>query len=132
MFALFGLGGLAARRGVRAGAFGRMAPLALTAVLHGIAVAFFAWSALAVPDPTAHAAAATVFVALCYAALHAALGLVFAGYGLWRVATGWVSSARLLDLRIGLLVHLYAFAAGAATLVFWWLMAMLGQAGGPA
>jgi cytochrome c oxidase subunit I+III len=132
VLAVLGAGGVAAWRGVRAGAAGATAPLALTLVLHAASASFFAWSALAMADPTAHAAAATVFVALGYAALHAMIGGVFAGYGLWRVGSGWVSPARLLDLRIGLLVHLYAFAAGAVTLAFWWLMAMLGAAGAPA
>jgi len=132
ILAVLGIGGFGAAAGVKAGAAGRKGPQALTAMLHAAGAGYFAWSAASIPDPTAHAAAATVFVALCYAALHAVIGLVFACYGLWRIAAGWVSPARLLDLRIGLLVHLYAFAAGAVTLAFWWLMAELGTSGGEA
>ncbi len=132
MLAVAGLGCLSTWRSVPSGGAGRLAPLAFTAILHLGTTIFFVWSAFAIADPTEHAAAATVFFALCYTALHTSIGLVFAGYGLWRVVTGWVSPARLLDLRIGFLFHLYAFAAGAITLAFWWLMATLGGTGIPA
>lgn len=83
--------------------------LSLAALAHLVAAGTMLWLALtAVPEPRAHAAAASIFVVLAYAALHNALGVVFAGYGIWRVRSGFVSERRSLDLRIGSLWHQYS------------------------
>lgn len=52
------------------------------------------------PDPTTHAFAAVVWACLIYAALHAFIGMVIAGFTLAHAAAGYVSAARALDLRI--------------------------------
>jgi cytochrome c oxidase subunit I+III len=91
--------------------------LAVAAAGHVAAVAGFAMLMTAVPDPTRHAYLAATFVLLAYAALHAAFGVVFAGYGLWRSHAGYVSPARSLDLRIGAQWHRYTAAIGLITLL---------------
>lgn len=68
----------------------------------------------ALPEPTSHAYAATAFVTLAYTAIHSALGIVFALYGVWRIMNGFVSARRSLDLRIGKLWHDYTALTGAA------------------
>ncbi len=106
--------------------------LLLTVMAHLAAAGTMLWLALtAVPDPRTHAAAASVFVVIAYAALHNALGAVFAGYGIWRVRSGFVSPRRCLDLRIGSLWHQYsagvALAATAFPFVLTSLVTELGQ-----
>ncbi|MFL9501344.1 cytochrome c oxidase subunit I [Rhodopseudomonas palustris] len=64
----------------------------------------------AAPDPTRHAYAAVTLVMLLYAGLHAAVGLVFSGFGLWRSRAGFISSARSLDLRLGAIWAGFTFA----------------------
>ncbi len=49
---------------------------------------------------------AVEFAVSCYLFLHLGLGLVFAGFGLWRTRE-YVSDARKNDLRIGSLWHIY-------------------------
>ncbi|MCF6368053.1 cytochrome c oxidase subunit I [Rhizobium halophilum] len=83
--------------------------LSLASLTHLATAGIMLWLALtSVPNPHAHAAAATVFVVLCYAALHSLMGAVFAGYGIWRIRSGFVSHARSLDLRIGAMWHGYS------------------------
>lgn len=65
-----------------------------------------------VPAPDGHAFQAILFVVFGYAALHAAIGAIFAGYGLWRWRAGYVSPRRSLDLRLGALWHDYTAIAG--------------------
>ena len=71
----------------------------------------------AVPDPTRHAYLAATLVLLAYVALHAALGVVFAGYGIVRSRSGYVSAARSLDVRIGGQWHRYTAAIGLISLL---------------
>ena len=54
---------------------------------------------------------------LAYAALHAALGLLFARFGLYRGYAGYLSPRRGLDLRIGRLWHDYTAMTGAMALL---------------
>ncbi|MEO3997152.1 cytochrome c oxidase subunit I [Mesorhizobium sp. CAU 1732] len=78
-----------------------------------------------VVEPTGHAHHATVFVILAYAALHTAVGTIFAVYGLWRLKAGYLSARRSLDLRIGKLWHDYTAIVGIIALVGTSLMAIL-------
>ncbi len=78
-----------------------------------------------IPDPTRHAHAATGLAVILYLVLHAALGALFAAFGLYRHLAGYISARRINDLRIGLLWHGYTFFAGivgiAAILIVTWL-----------
>ena len=84
---------------------------------HGAAVAGLVLLMAAVPDPTRHAYLAATLVLLAYVALHAALGVVFAGHGIVRSRAGYVSAARSLDLRIGGQWHRYTAAIGLISLL---------------
>ena len=86
--------------------------LTLTALAQAVAVAAFAALAAAVPEPTGHAQRAVIFAILVYAALHAAVGVILAAYGVVRGRTGRLSAVRSVDLRIGSLWHGYTAAAG--------------------
>ena len=100
-------------------AIGRDREIALSiAVLgHLLAIIGCAMVIATVPDPTRHAYAAATLTVVVYAALHAAIGAVLAGFGIWRSRTGFISMARSADLRIGAIWHSYAALLGAATLV---------------
>ncbi|MFL9828500.1 cytochrome c oxidase subunit I [Rhodoplanes sp. SY1] len=109
-------GVLSARPAIAAAPRPREAALLVAALGHGLALAGFGAIIAAVPAPTGHAYAASTLVVLLYAALHAAIGMVIAAYGLWRSRAGYVSVARRLDLRIGSLWHAATAAIGLATL----------------
>jgi len=81
--------------------------------------------ATALPEPTSHAYAATAFVTLAYTALHCALGIVFALYGVWRISNGFVSARRSLDLRIGKLWHDYTALTGVVGIVLVLVMPLI-------
>lgn len=84
-------------------------------IAHITALGATIWLAsAALPDPTSHAYAATSFVVLAYCALHNALGLIFAVFGLWRWHNGFLSAKRTLDLRIGSRLHDYTGLASLA------------------
>jgi cytochrome c oxidase subunit I+III len=91
--------------------------LTATAAGHGAAFAGLVMLMEAVPDPTRHAYLAATLVLLAYVALHAALGVVFAGYGIVRSRSGYVSAVRSLDLRIGGQWHRYTAAIGLISLL---------------
>ncbi len=91
--------------------------LAVAAAAHAAALAGLIAILWSVPDPTRHAYAAATVALLVYAALHAALGILFALYGLWRSRDGYVSAARSLDLRIGALWHDFTLSIGIASLL---------------
>jgi cytochrome c oxidase subunit I+III len=86
--------------------------LLITLVGHAVALAGLAYLGFAIPGHTAHAHSATGLVVILYLVLHTGLGVVFAGFGIYRTLAGYVSARRLVDLRIGLLWHAYTFAAG--------------------
>ncbi|MGF7163441.1 cytochrome c oxidase subunit I+III [Rhodoligotrophos appendicifer] len=93
--------------------------LVIAPAAQGIATLALAWQLTVVlPDPTVHAAAAAIYAVTAYAALHAALGLVFAGYALVRWKNGFVSQQRSLDLRLASLWHDYTAVAGVIALLF--------------
>jgi len=71
----------------------------------------------AVPDPSRHAYLAATFVLLGYVTLHAGLGVMFAGYGIARSRSGYVSTLRALDLRIGAQWHRYTAITSLITLL---------------
>ncbi len=81
--------------------------LGLGALMHAATVALLAALAAAVPGPTTHSLHAVTFTLLFYAGLHAGIGLVYAGYCLWRQGGGYLSRRRSLDLRIAALWHDY-------------------------
>ncbi|UEM01339.1 cytochrome c oxidase subunit I [Skermanella rosea] len=99
--------------------------LLLAAAGHAFALAWLVVLALGTPDPTRHAYGAATVALLAYAGFHAALGCVFALFGLWRSRTGHVSAARSLDLRIGSLWHGYTAVTGAAGLLLVAVLAWL-------
>jgi len=106
--------------------------LALAILAHAVAGAIFLWLAASVaPDPRSHAAAASVFVILLYAALHNGVGIVFAAYGIWRIRKGFVSKRRNLDLRLGEIWHGYSALLGAISAFFPVLLAGLISGGPP-
>ncbi|HSP25605.1 MAG TPA: cytochrome ubiquinol oxidase subunit I, partial [Saliniramus sp.] len=86
--------------------------LLLTVVGHAVALTGLAYLGFAIPGHTAHAHSATALVVILYLVLHTGLGVVFAGYGVYRTLARYVSARRLTDLRIGLLWHGYTFFAG--------------------
>ena len=108
---------LCGRRSVaRLAAGGSARPwLAACAAAQIVAIAGFAGLAAGIDGRTAHAHQATLFVLYAYAAIHAAIGLILAGHGLWREATGRLSPRRSLDLRIARPWH--DFTAVAALVV---------------
>jgi cytochrome c oxidase subunit I+III len=86
--------------------------LAGAAIAELAALAGLAALMIGAPDPTRHAHAAAGFVVLGYIALHTAVGVALAAYGIRRSRTGYVSAVRSLDLRIGNLWHGYTAAIG--------------------
>ncbi len=99
--------------------------LAASAAAQAAAVLVFGLMAAGVPEPTAHAHNATVFVILIYGGIRAGIGVIFAGYGLWRSHAGYLSARRSLDLRIGSLWHDYAAISGFVVLAATALTAFL-------
>ena len=95
---------------------GTTASLWIALLGHAVAIVALALLAFAIPDPQAHSLGATSLVLTCYALVHAALGAIFAGYALRRIATGHISAARSSDLRIGALWHVYTAATGIAAI----------------
>ena len=89
------------------------------------AVVLFGLMAAKVPEPTAHAHNASVFVILIYGGIRAGIGALFAFYGLWRAYAGYLSARRSLDLRIGRLWHDYAAISGFVVLATTALTAFL-------
>src|SRR5690606_39135118 len=90
-------------------------PLAWLLVAGGtqlLAMAAFLVMAVQVPEPTAHAHQATLFVILVYAGIRTAIGALFALHGLMRWQGGYLSARRSLDLRIARLWHDYAAVTG--------------------
>ncbi|GHC72454.1 cytochrome c oxidase subunit I [Limoniibacter endophyticus] len=100
--------------------------LRLTALCHVIATAA---AALVIANyytmAFQHAAYASIFVVAIYGSLHSLLGIVFALFGIWRITTGYISKARNVDLRIGLLWHRYTAIAGAIAFLFAPFLTML-------
>lgn len=108
---------LALRSNANGDAMRRGTWLLITAAGHLIAISSMIWLCLAyLPDPTRHAYAATSAAILVYVGLHALLGAILAFYGLYRSGSGFMSSSRSLDLRIGVLWHDYTAATGVIAL----------------
>ncbi|MEO3386899.1 cytochrome c oxidase subunit I [Mesorhizobium sp. CAU 1741] len=85
----------------------------------------FGFMAAQVPEPTSHAQQATLFVILAYGGIRAAIGVLLAGFGLWRNHAGYLSARRSLDLRIGRIWHDYSCATGIVGLMAAMLLAYL-------
>lgn len=112
---------------VRGGGSAMLAQVAVAA-LHAMATLVLMVLILsALPDPTEHAYAAISFVTLAYAALHSALGVVFGLFGAARIRSGYVSPARTLDLRIGVLWHDYTALTGIAAVLVVTMLPVLVQ-----
>ncbi|KQT57577.1 cytochrome B [Aureimonas sp. Leaf460] len=108
--ALFARAALRAARSKRSPSSpGRAASaLAATAVAQACAAGLAAWIVLTeIPDPTSHAYFAVTASFLAYGALHAGIGAILAGLGVWRCAAGYVSARRTGDLAINILWHDY-------------------------
>ena len=100
--------------------------LVLNLLCQLVALTLFGWLLLITwPQVQAHAAVASVFVVLAFAALHNGVGVVLSAFCLFRVRNGYVSSRRLVDLRIGQLWHGYSAAVGVTALAFPILLATL-------
>ncbi|MDQ0422768.1 hypothetical protein J2045_003818 [Peteryoungia aggregata LMG 23059] len=82
------------------------------------------------PLPESQAALASVFAVHVYVMLHAAIGVVLAGYGLWRWRTGFISFHSSLDLAIGRLWQDYTAIIDLVGLAFPFAFERLGQTGG--
>lgn len=82
------------------------------------------------PVRSDHGLMAVCFALLAYLALHAFLGLVYALYGRWRLATGHVSAKRTLDVRLGGQWQAYTAAAGLIGLGYLLLLPWLARMGG--
>ena len=121
----FGMAAFAVRT-TRRGGFPLIWLLA-AAVSHAVALAGLGYLGFSIPEPTAHAHSATGLAVILYLVLHAALGIVFAGFGVYRTLAGYVSARRLVDLRIGLLWHGYTFLAGLGGLVAIEVVGLLAQ-----
>lgn len=103
--------------------------------LAGCAIAFLAAAGLLlllareVPDPTAHALPAVTFVLCCYGLVHAGVAVILAGHGIRRGLLGYLSPARSLDLRIGVLWYDYTAITGITALGAAIAIALLAGAG---
>jgi cytochrome c oxidase subunit I+III len=117
------LAALAGRHAVRRLLSGRPLAVALVACAgaHLAAMALLVAMIVALGDPTVHADRATLFALLAFAALHAALGMVFAAFGLWRHRSGFLSPARSIDLRIGAMWHGASAVVVTIALLFAWI-----------
>ena len=118
-FAALAIAAAAARGSLRSGAAGRapqgwiaLAAIALVAAL-AAAVALIGG---VIPPPRAHALGATASALLGYVALHAGIGLLFLLSNLMRLAAGFISRQRLLDLRLTRLWLDYTALTGAVAL----------------
>ena len=90
----------------------REAMLAATGAAQVIALAGLVWAMLSYEDPTRHAFPAISLMLLAYIAIHSFIGLIFAGFGIWRSRTGFVSAARAGDVRIATPWHSYTAIIG--------------------
>jgi cytochrome c oxidase subunit I+III len=100
------------RAGSAKGALRGWIGLAAVALLAGIA-AIVVLIGGTVPRPREHALGATAVALLGYVALHAGIGLLFLASNLMRVAAGFVSPRRLIDLRLTRLWLDYTAVTGA-------------------
>lgn len=107
-------------------------PLGLAVILLGCLMATLSAAAIgvAIPGPETHAASASALAVVVYVGLHAAIGGIFASYGLWRWYSGYISAVRSLDLRIARLWHDYTVLAGLVGLGFPFVLQSLSQIGG--
>ena len=108
----------AARRSNARGAWGRDASLAASVGAGAVALAglaaFFAFKA---PDPSAHASGATLAALGGYVALHAAIGVLVAGFALVQARRGFVSAKRRLAVEIAWMWQAYTGVTGILALV---------------
>ncbi|QEE46562.1 cytochrome c oxidase subunit I [Rhizobium sp. WL3] len=104
--------------------------LAFTLIAHLLTVGAMSVLLTSLPAPTSHAALASAFAVAAYVTLHAGIGAVLAGYGLWRWYGGYISMQRRLDLRIGSLWHDYTAVTGLVGLAFPFVLQSLTGAGG--
>ncbi len=127
--AVLALAWIAGHRSVGVAGSGGMLWPVLCAGAHGAAAILFMFAALSLgADRTSHALSAVVFVVLVYAAVQSVIGVLFGLYAVYRIAGGFVSATRNLDLRIGAPWHAYTAGAGVAALVY--VMLLIELAGG--
>ena len=68
------------------------------------------------PNPTEHALGATAAALLTYITVHASIGILFLISNLLRIAGGFVSPRRIIDLRLTSLWLDYTIVTGAIAL----------------
>ena len=95
----------------------REAALGVALLGHLVTIIGCAMIIVTVPDVTRHAYGAATTAIIVYVGLHAAIGALLAGFGIWRSRAGYVSQARSVDLRIGALWHNYTALIGLAMLL---------------
>ncbi len=121
---------LTARRTVTAQHSERAKWAAICGVAHGLGAALFLWLAFtAIPDRTAHALSATSFAVLIYAAIHHAIGVLFAAYSVTCTRAVEIEKSRNLDLKIARQWHDYTAGAALIALAFVAVITRLGSAG---
>ena len=94
---------------------------------YGIAIALQFAGLLFHEGADAQALEAVRFAVSVYLFVHLGLGFVFAAYGYWRTQSGYVSDARLNDLRIGKLWHSYCLVVIVICTVYPYLLTALQQ-----
>jgi len=107
--------------------------LATVAAAHAVTAGMALWLLLAdVPTPTTHAYLAITAAFLAYVVLHAGIGAILAGLGVWRCRAGYVSARRSGDLHIGILWNDFTAATALLVLLFLaalpWLLPLRGMA----
>ena len=112
---LAGEAAVSATKHQRAGA--REAWLLASAAAQAAACAFLALQFASAPDPTGHAAAAAIAALLCYALVHAGVGVLFAVSAWLRSRRGRISASRSIDVRLAALWQRYAAGSGAVVLL---------------
>ncbi|WP_182083889.1 cytochrome c oxidase subunit I [Aureimonas sp. ME7] len=113
------LGRMAARTAARTSAAAALPILGGAFAAQIIAAGVAVWLMLSdVPAPTSHAYLAVTAAFPAYVALHAAIGALLAGLGIWRCMAGFVSPRRSADLRTMSLWHDYTAAAALLSLGF--------------
>ena len=114
---LSALAALAAQRMNRNGSRRRNMMLGACALASLVAgAALVSLSIFAAPDPTLHARNALVAFLCAYAALHAALGVVLAGFALVQARRGFVSARRSLSVDVAMGWQAYTAATGIAAI----------------
>ncbi|MFC7705293.1 cytochrome c oxidase subunit I [Plastorhodobacter daqingensis] len=99
--------------------------IAMTMAVAAAGIVVLVLMVMQVPDPTAHAYAATTAAVLSYAVFHLAVGLLFLLSNLMRLRAGFISPRRVLDLRLSRLWLDYTAVTGIIVLAVVVVMPLL-------